>query len=82
MDGKGAWRDNVFVERFWRAIKYEEVYLRAYDDPGPDAKFGDRHHARRLVIDGRATIVANAGLVDQNLQRRILDNSLCNGPHQ
>lgn len=30
MDGKGAWRDNVFVERLWRKIKYEEVYLRAY----------------------------------------------------
>ncbi len=30
MDGKGAWRDNVFVERLWRTIKYEEVYLRAY----------------------------------------------------
>ncbi len=29
-DGKGAWRDNVFVERLWRTIKYEEVYLRAY----------------------------------------------------
>jgi putative transposase len=31
MDGRGAWRDNVFVERLWRSIKYEEVYLRAYD---------------------------------------------------
>ena len=31
MDGKGAWRDNVFVERVWRSIKYERVYLRAYD---------------------------------------------------
>ena len=31
MDGKGAWRDNVFVERLWRSVKYEEVYLRAYD---------------------------------------------------
>jgi putative transposase len=31
MDGKGAWRDNVFVERLWRRVKYEEVYLRAYD---------------------------------------------------
>ena len=30
MDGKGSWRDNVFVERLWRTIKYEEVYLRAY----------------------------------------------------
>lgn len=30
MDGKGCWRDNVFVERLWRSVKYEEVYLRAY----------------------------------------------------
>ena len=31
MDGQGAWRDNVFVERLWRSVKYERVYLRAYD---------------------------------------------------
>ena len=31
MDGRGAWRDNIFVERFWRSIKYEEIYLHAYD---------------------------------------------------
>jgi putative transposase len=31
MDGRGSWRDNVFVERLWRSIKYEEVYLHAYD---------------------------------------------------
>ena len=31
MDGKGAWRDNVFIERLWRSVKYEEVYLHAYD---------------------------------------------------
>jgi transposase InsO family protein len=31
MDGKGSWRDNVFVERLWRSVKYEEVYLRAYN---------------------------------------------------
>jgi putative transposase len=31
MDGKGAWRDNVFVERLWRSVKDEEVYLKAYD---------------------------------------------------
>lgn len=30
MDGKGAWRDDVFVERLWRTVKYEEVYLRVY----------------------------------------------------
>jgi putative transposase len=32
MDGKGRWIDNVFIERFWRSIKYEEVYLHAYED--------------------------------------------------
>jgi putative transposase len=31
MDGQGCWRDNIFVERLWRTIKYEEVYLHAYD---------------------------------------------------
>ena len=31
MDGKGAWRDNVFVERLWRSVKYEEIYLHAYE---------------------------------------------------
>ena len=39
MDGKGAWRDNVFVERLWRTIKYEEVYLHAYRDV-PEARAG------------------------------------------
>ena len=37
MDGRGAWRDNVFVERLWRTIKYEEVYLHAYESVS-DAK--------------------------------------------
>jgi putative transposase len=32
MDGKGAWRDNVIVERFWRSVKYEDVYLKSYAD--------------------------------------------------
>ena len=31
MDGKGCWRDNMFIERLWKSVKYEEVYLRAYD---------------------------------------------------
>ncbi len=34
MDSRGAWRDNVFVERLWRSVKYEEAYLRAYDSVG------------------------------------------------
>ena len=37
MDGKGAWRDNLFVERLWKTVKYEEVYLHAYDSV-PDAQ--------------------------------------------
>ena len=39
MDGKGAWRDTVFVERLWRSIKYEEVCLRAYAGV-PEARAG------------------------------------------
>ena len=51
MDGRGAWRDNVFVERLWRSIKYEEVYLHAYDSVG-HAKAGigryiDFYNSRR-----------------------------------
>ncbi len=43
MDGKGAWRDNVFIERLWRSVKYEEVYLRAYDTVS-DARTGLRRY--------------------------------------
>ena len=39
MDGRGAWRDNVFVERLWRSVKYEEVYLHAYASV-PEARAG------------------------------------------
>ncbi len=45
MDGKGAWRDNVFVERLWRSIKYEEIYLRAYDSVGEARAFIGRYLA-------------------------------------
>lgn len=45
MDGKGGWRDNVFVERFWRSLKYEEVYLRAYASVAEAKHFiGRLHH--------------------------------------
>jgi putative transposase len=60
MDGKGAWRDNVFVERLWRTVKYEEVYLHAYDSVS-DARhclgrYLDLYHRRRphSSLDGRA----------------------------
>lgn len=51
MDGKGCWRDNVFVERLWRSVKYEEVYLKAYDSVSAArqslAKYFDFYNARR-----------------------------------
>ena len=47
MDGKGAWRDNVFVERLWRRVKYEEVYLHAYDSVS-DARASHRAVSRSL----------------------------------
>jgi len=43
MDGKGCWRDNVFVERLWKTIKYEEIYLHAYDTVS-DARAGIGKH--------------------------------------
>jgi len=46
-DGKGAWRDNVFVERLWRTIKYEEVFLRAYASVS-EARAGIGRYLRRL----------------------------------
>ncbi len=45
MDGRGAWRDNVFVERFWRSLKYEEVYLRAYETASEAKHFIGRYVA-------------------------------------
>ena len=43
MDGKGCWRDNVFVERLWRSVKYEEVYLHAYDSVSAARKGLERY---------------------------------------
>jgi putative transposase len=59
MDGKGAWRDNVFVERLWRSVKYEEVYLRAYDSVSEArerlGRYLDWYNRRRphSSLDGR-----------------------------
>jgi putative transposase len=51
MDGKGAWRDNVFVERLWRSVKHEEVYIRAYESVGEArrsiARYFDFYNAKR-----------------------------------
>ena len=49
MDGKGAWRDNVFVERLWRSVKYEEVYLRAYESVGEARNSIGRYQVKRAT---------------------------------
>lgn len=55
MDGKRALRDDVFVERFWRSVKYEELYLRAYDSVGQPrssiAGYFDSYNSRRPTPD-------------------------------
>ena len=55
MDGKGAWRDNVFVERLWRSVKYEEVYLRAYETVGEArasiGRYLDSHRPHQRLDD-------------------------------
>ena len=60
MDGKGRYLDNIFVERLWRSIKYEEVYLKAYQN-GSEARTGvggylefynqQRPHQALLVVN-------------------------------
>lgn len=59
MDGTGCWRDNVFVERLWRSVKYEEVYLQAYDSIsaarqglGRYLTFYNQHRPHR-ALDGK-----------------------------
>jgi putative transposase len=51
MDGKGSWRDNVFIERLWRSVKYEEVCLHAYDTVSDSragiGKYFNLHNRRR-----------------------------------
>jgi putative transposase len=64
MDGKGAWRDNVFVERFWRSVKYEEVYLHAYVDV---------HEARASL--GRYLKFYNTRRPHSSLDRRTPDQA-------
>jgi len=71
MDGRGSWRDTVFVERLWRSVKYEEVYLRAYDSVGD---------ARASL--GRYLAFYNAIRPHSSLDARTPDNAYFNPlPH-
>ena len=61
MDGKGRWLDNVFVERLWRSLKYEEVYLQAYEGV---AEAGARSAATSPILtaeDGTPASTAKPG---------------------
>jgi putative transposase len=69
MDGKGAWRDNVFVERLWRSVKYEEVYLHAYDSVAD---------ARSSI--GRYLSFYNGRRPHQSLNRRTPDEAYFHPP--
>jgi putative transposase len=59
MDGKGCWRDNVFVERLWKSVKYEEIYLHGYDTVSGArqalARYFDFYNRRRphSALDGK-----------------------------
>ena len=64
MDGKGSWRDNVFVERIWKSVKYEEVYLKAYASVG---------EARSSI--GRYLDFYNRGRPHSSLDRRTPDEA-------
>jgi putative transposase len=68
MDGKGSWRDNVFVERLWRSVKYEEVYLRAYDTVS---------EARASI--GRYISFYNSRRPHSSLDRKTPDQAYFNG---
>ena len=69
MDGKGAWRDNVFVERLWKSVKYEEVYLRAYDSV-----------AQARASLGKYFDFYNRGRPHSSLDRRTPDEAYFNRP--
>jgi putative transposase len=85
MDGKGSYRDNLFIERLWRTVKYEEVYLKAYQD-GRDARAGIGAYFRFYNTErphqslGYRTPaeVFNSTLVESNQGRMV--ESLTTGP--
>ena len=60
MDGRGAWRDNVFVERLWRNVKHEEACLRAYDSSQRGAQLGQSLSGLFTIIGARIRALTGA----------------------
>jgi putative transposase len=69
MDGKGSWKDNVFVERLWKSVKYEEVYLRAYDSVS-EARGGLGHYFE--FYNGRRPHSSLGGMTPEECYNRLL----------
>jgi len=71
MDGKGAWQDNLFVERLWKSVKYEEVYLHAYDSVSEAhqglARYFTFYNSGRphTALDGRTPDMVYFGVLPQ-----------------
>ena len=71
MDGRGRWMENVFIERLWRSVKYEDVYLKAYDSVG-EARRGLKtyfefynHKRRHQSLDRRTPNVVYCSTLPQ-----------------
>ena len=82
MDGRGRWMDNVFIERLWRSLKYEDVYLKGYAD-GREAKLGIAswiafYNTRRphMALDHRAPMTVWRDGVTGGLDGRAVDMTL------
>lgn len=83
MDSKGRWIDNVFIERFWRSLKYEEVYLRAYPSI-PEAKayiskyiHDYNHHRRHSSLDNQTP----DSVYNQNMESRFIPTVISQNSH-
>ena len=83
MDGRGRWLDNVFIERLWRSLKHEDIYLKGYAD-GREAKAGIAawvafYNTRRphQALGDRAPMVVSRAGVTGALGETAVDMTLC-----
>ena len=90
MDGRGRWMDNVFIERLWRSLKYECVYLNAFETGG-EARTGDRRRrpgissarrtsqnsiAKRLYLYAQSSVLGHAGARATSVELRFSSQGL------
>ena len=81
MDGRGRWMDNVFVERLWRTVKYEDVYLKDYEDAWEaEASLGEYfdfycHERRHQALNKRTPSRSIHRVNSRTYQRKIKEPS-------